>query len=139
MAEEFKAMETKAPFNMALSTLESLRRVLDEIAIIEKDPLLSDATKQNLKIRLTKRFYVNSSPLLKEDVVKKFKDILKIKAPEFILTEKGVATGNTRTRYDFELDIKLDQHLIDIQRELQKEKYLMPPKKDLGRAVGSFD
>ena len=132
--------DTKAPFNMAISTLESLRSLLDEISKIERTPtfLMSDAEKQNIKIRLVKRFYTNSSPLLAETVVDKYKEILDIKSPQYLMTNNKIPTGNKQIRFDFELDSKLDQYLINIQRELQRERYFMPPKRDRGKAVAEF-
>ena len=130
--------ESKAPFNMAISTLESLRYLLDEISKTERNPLLSDAGKQNLKIKSVKRFYTNSSPLLDEETVKKFKEILRIQSPKYLTLKNGIATGEETLRFDFELDIQLDQYLIDIQRELQSKGYFMPPRKDKGRAVAEF-
>jgi len=136
--EQTKPLEVKAPFNMAISTLESLRSLLDEITKIEGHPLLLDAEKQNLKIKLVKRFYCNSSPLLTEEIVSKYKAILEINPPEYTMTKNRVPTNSKTLRFDFALDIKLEQFLIDIQRELQKEKYFMPPKRDRGRAVAEF-
>lgn len=136
--ESLPPAESKAPFNMAISTLESLRYLLDEISKTDRSPLLSEAGKQNLKIKSVKRFYTNSSPLLDEDTVKKFKQILEIKSPKHIMLKNGIATGEETLRFDFELDVQLDQYLIDIQRELQSKGYFMPPRKDKGRAVAEF-
>lgn len=140
MIEEFIKEETKAPFNMALSTLEALRKILSDIKQISADPFLTDDMKQKLKIHLVKRFYVDSSPLLPNGVVEKYKEILSLKSKEIPIIEKGNSkpTGKNKMVYDFDLDETLDNYLIELQQELQKEKYYMPPKKLAGRAVGQF-
>jgi len=139
--EEFKLQDNAAPFNMALSTLESLRAILSDIKQIYKDPFLPDEIKQKLKINLVKRFYVDSSPLLSQSVVDSYKDILELKPVKVIVLN---ALGNNGTSlpkkitYDEEMESSLDNYLIKLQIELQKEKYYMPPRKDKGSAVGSF-
>lgn len=140
--EEFRSQETAAPFNMAIATLYSLRDILTKITTIYGDPLLPDEVKQKLKLDMVKRFYIDSSPLLKPEIVEKFKEILQLKPIYANLLSN--ATGNMikskkkRLIYDINLEIELDTHLINLQMELQKEKYYMPPKTDLGSAVGRF-
>jgi len=140
MVEEFIREEVKAPFNMALSTLEALRKILSDIKQISVDPYLTIETKQTLKIYLLKRFYVDSSPLLEDNIVEKYKNILNIKPKEIpiISKENSQLTGKNKVIFDFELEVTLDKHLINLQQELQKEKYYMPPKKRAGLAVGEF-
>ena len=137
MPEDFST-ETKAPFNMAISTLESLRAILNNIRRLAEDIYLDDAAKQKLKINLVKRFYVDSSPLLKTDVVERYKSILNIKPKEYIVVKDYRKTNKRKVIFDQQLEEVLDQCLIEIQRELQLEKYFMPPKKDLSRAVSEF-
>lgn len=140
MREEFKAQETSAPFNMAIATLEALRKILAHIESVYADPFLPDEVKQKIKINLVKRFYVDSSPLLEEKIVDKFKDILSLKPKTLpILSNDGTSNPHKRKLiYDEKLEEQLDGHLVSIQRELQKERYFMPPKKDPGMAVGQF-
>jgi len=140
--EEFRSQESAAPFNMAIATLYSLRDLLTKITTIYGDPLIPDEVKQKLKIDLLKRFYIDASPLLNENIVEQFKDILKIQ-PKYVELVSN-STGNLkktkkkRLIYDINLEIELDTHLIELQMELQKEKYYMPPKQDLGSVVGRF-
>lgn len=136
--EEFKSQETKAPFNMAISTLEALRSILSDIKRVYEDPYWSDAMKQKLKVHLVRRFYVDSSPLLNPEVVKKYKNILNLQPKEVRIIRNNKLTNDLRVIFDWSLEIKLDNYLLEIQRELQKEKYFMPPREDLGTAVGRF-
>ena len=140
--EEFRSQESAAPFNMAIATLYSLRDILTKITTIYGDPLLPDEVKQKLKLDMLKRFYIDASPLLKEKVVKKFIDILSLEPVYVKLMNNSsgnmVKSKNKRLIYDIPLEIKLDTYLIELQMELQKEKYYMPPKSDLGSAVGRF-
>jgi len=140
--EEFRSQEAAAPFNMAIATLYSLRDILTKITGIYGETDLPDYAKQKLKINLLKRFYIDASPLLPQKIVDKFKGVLKLE-PQYIQMMDN-STGNLkksqnkRLIYDIPLEIKLDTYLIDIQMELQKEKYYMPPKQDKGTAVGRF-
>ena len=140
--EEFRSQESAAPFNMAIATLYSLRDILTKITTIYGDPLFPDEVKQKLKLDMVKRFYIDASPLLKEAVVKSFMDILSLEPTCVNLMSNASGnvkkTGNKKLIYDFQLEIKLDTYLIQLQMELQKEKYYMPPKADLGSAVGRF-
>jgi len=143
MIEEFTQQETKAPFNMALNTLERLGYILSQIRAVSIDPNLPDSTKQKMKVSLVRQFFVQSSPLLDEKVVEKYQNdflTLKPKTQKVAVRNGGSVkiTDVERVVFDRDLEDKLDLLLLSIQRELQKEKYFMPPKKDVGRAVGSF-
>jgi len=134
--EEFTLEEGSAPFNMALATLYALRNILADIKNIYSSVHLTDSIKQKLKVDLVKKFYVDASPLLDEDVVKKFESVLDLKASSGKVIENGRQTQRDRVVYDPELEKKMDSILIEIQAELQKKKYFMPPMRDKGSAVG---
>lgn len=140
--EEFKKQEDAAPFNMALATLEALRGILNDIKKVYADPSLPDEIKQKTKVFLVKRFYVDSAPLLKETVVNKYKGLLNLKPIQINIVSDATGdyqdTQRKKLVYDEDFEMELDKHLIDLQIELQKEKYYMPPKKDKGMAVATF-
>jgi len=138
MGEEFEREEVKAPFNMALSTLEALRKILSDIKQLAIDPYLTDDIKQIMKIFLLKRFYVDSSPLLDKEIVKGYKEILNLQPKKIQILRDGKLINQKKAIFSFELEITLDQYLIELQQELQKEKYYMPPKRRAGVAVGEF-
>ena len=138
MVEEFRTEESKAPFNMALSTLEAIRKILCHIEEVSISTNIQDDIKQKMKINLVKRFYVDSAPLLDEKTVEKYKDILKLKPKTLKIISEGKLTKYEKVIYDFDLEIKLDNYLIELQIELQRKNYYMPPRRDLGSAVGSF-
>ena len=101
MVEEFKSQESAAPFNLALSTLESLRAILSHIERLECDTFLDDAIKQKIKINLLKRFYVDSSPLLKDKIVEKYRNVLKMKPKEVgVMDEHSKRSQKKRLIYD---------------------------------------
>lgn len=137
MIEEFRIEDSKAPFNMAISTLEAIRKILSHIEQIDLLNL-DDATKQKLKINILKRFYVDSSPLLSDAIVEKYKHILELQPLQVPIIDKGRLTGQKKIIYSHEIEIIINTFLIQLQMELQREKYYMPPKKNLGSAVGSF-
>lgn len=143
MPDEFNLQETKAPFNMAISTLQRLDGILVEIRKVSADIFLPPSIKQATKVILVKEFFIQASPLLSTEIVSRYESevlALKPKALQIIKMVSGhnQRTNDTKEVYDGEIELKLDKILIQIQRELQKEKYFMPPKKDLGSTVGRF-
>jgi len=132
MAEEYSTQESKAPFNMAIATLMSLRQTLDSIRNIEGRIDFPAEERQRIKIELVKRFYVDSSPLLSGKVIEKYTEILKLRPMRYNLVDSKTGRGRIGIRYSFELNEQLDKYLQQIQVELQKEKYYMPPKDDMG-------
>lgn len=143
MVEEVSTIESKAPFNMALNTLERLGYILSEIRRVSSEPLFDKALKQSMKVQLTKQFFIQASPLLPEEVALKYSsEIISLRPNEQAIVKKtGMevrATNEIRKVFDWALEDLLDSLLIKIQRELQKEKYFMPPKRDKGRAVAEF-
>ena len=134
------AQDSKAPFNMAIATLMSLRATLDAIRNIEARIDYPPEERQRIKIELVKRFYVDSSPLIFTDaIIKKYQEILKIKPVEFICVNKSNNKKTKRIKYSFELNEQLDLCLLELQVELQKKKYYMPPSDDIGSIVGKMN
>jgi len=120
-----------AKFNMAIDTLKRLSRILEDIKNVTYSSI-SVETKQILKIDLVKQFFIQASPLLKDEYVKTKKDeILEIKPATVDKIEspsmKASRFKGTFVKYDNNLNNKLDLLLIEIQQELQKDKYFMPP------------
>ena len=137
MSEE--TSESKAPFNMAINTLERLGEILSRIRRLDEDPFFSRDTKQAIKTSLVIDFYVQSSPLLKDTIVKDNKDILNLKPnSRQVINSIGRKTNRQKEVFDWDLEKKLNEYLIKIEKELQKEGYFMPPKKDKGRAAAEF-
>lgn len=134
--------QDKAPFNMAINTLERIGGILTDIHKTAADTLLSPAQKQFIMISQVKHFFNQASPLLNPPEVRNFtEDILKLRAKETITnrTKSGaIVKKEINLIYDSELDDKLFKFLIDVQQELQKLKFFMPPRKDLNSVVGSF-
>jgi len=131
MSDEY-AQESKAPFNMAIATLMSLRNTLDRIRDIEGRIDFSPEERQRIKIELVKRFYVDSSPLIFDNIIlKKYNYVLDLEPKLFICVDKKTGKQNKRIKYSFELNKKLDQCLLALQIELQKKKYYMPPRDDM--------
>ena len=137
--EEKYLQESKAPFNMAIATLMSLRNTLDRIRDIEGRIDYPAEERQRIKIELVKRFYVDSSPLIFDSkTLEGYKYILKIKPVEFMCVNKSNQKQTKRIKYSYELNEELDQMLLELQVELQKRKYYMPPKDDMGSIGGKM-
>lgn len=123
-----------APFNMAIATLMRLSGILEKITLVGIDPMLNENLKQQTKVYLVKQFFVQASPLLTVEVVTKYEKIFNSIRPN----ERMVATTRSgiikkkevKSLFDWDLEEKLDKFLLDIQTELQNEKYFMPPKND---------
>lgn len=135
MGDDYGAQESKAPFNMAIATLMSLRQTLDQIRNIEGRIDFRPEERQRIKIELVKRFYVDSSPLLfDQTILKKHETILDIEPIMFICVNNQTGKRTQRIKYSFELNKKLDKCLLALQVELQKKKFYMPPREDMGSA-----
>lgn len=135
--------QDKAPFNMALNTLERIGGILTDIHKTAADTMLSPAEKQFIMISHAKNFFSQASPLLNDKEVQSFTKkilLLRPKQNTILRTKSGmVCKEETQLIYDPDLDDKLFEFLIEVQGELQKLKFFMPPRKDLSRAVGSFN
>lgn len=144
MAEDIPPSDTKAPFNMALNTLERLGGILTKIQQVTSDFMIPPNIRQTTVVHLTKQFFYQASPLLSETAVAKYEEqCLNFRPNSRIVIEVAQGgmqkkTERTKELFDWDLQRKLDKFLIDIQRELQKERYFMPPKKDKGRAAAEF-
>jgi len=134
--EENYLQDSKAPFNMAVATLMSLRATLDKIRDIEGRIDYPAEERQRIKIELLKRFYVDSSPLIYDkNILDKYKDILSLKPISIIYINKSNQKRTERIKYSFELNEKIDRFLLELQLEIQKKKFFMPPRDDLSRAI----
>jgi transposase len=131
--------DTKAPFNMAIATLMSLRQTLDAIRNIEGRLDYPPEERQRIKIELVKRFYVDSSPLIFEQkILEKFEYILDVNPEQFICVNRNNQKQKVKVKYSHELNKQLDECLLRLQIELQKKKYYMPPKDDMGSIGGKM-
>lgn len=131
--------ETGAPFNMAIATLMSLRSTLDKIRDIEGRIDYPPEERQRIKIELVKRFYVDSSPLIFDTkTLDKYKDILDIEPEVFVCVNRLNNKRTKKIKYSYKLNKQLDECLLKLQVELQKKKYYMPPKDDMGSIGGKM-
>jgi|TARA_R100000049_G_C1893653_1_gene45890 hypothetical protein len=133
--------DEKAPFNMAIATLERLSDILREINKVEQS-LLPLEMKQEHKVYLVRQFYIQSIPLLTAKQREAHKEILDL-APikkEIVLNTAGTRSkdGGRRVVYDVNLEKQLNEALIKVQVCLQDEKYFMPPRRDRGKAISEF-
>jgi len=135
MIEEYQ--DIKAPFNMAIATLMSLRATLDRIRDVEGRLDFPAEERQRIKIELVKRFYVDSSPLIFDsDILKRYEFILDIEPQRVIKIDRNTQRQKKAIVYSFELNKQMDLCLLNLQIELQKKKYFMPPRADMGSIVG---
>ena len=140
MTDEGRRSDSKAPFNMAIDTLERLGDILRDIKRIDQDIMLNFEQKQALKVASVQHFFMNATPLLEQEDKDKFEEqVLSLKPKQLrIMTNSfGNATvfKGTSFGYDPELDRTLNKLLIDIQTALQDGKFFMPPRKDLSRSI----
>jgi len=123
-----------APFNMAISTLMRIDKILIDIVNLGANPNIPKNIKQSIKVSLVKELFSQSSALLPVEVVEKYRPVWESLEPY----ERDIGIGSSgivrkqekKIIYSPELELKLDQFALLIQRELQKEKYFMPPKSD---------
>lgn len=139
MGDDFAYQESKAPFNMAIATLMSLRNTLDHIRDVEGKIEYPDWERQRIKIELVKRFFVDSSPLINDDkVIQTYMPILKLKPIHVVGINRSNQKERRRIVYSYELNEILDEHLLKLQVQLQKNKYFMPPSEDMGSIIGKM-
>jgi len=139
MGEEFSYQESKAPFNMAIATLMSLRNTLDHIRDVEGKIEYPASERQRIKIELVKRFFVDSSPLINDkDVIESYMPILKLRPIEVISINRSNQKEIHKIKYSYELNQQLDEYLLKLQVQLQKNKYFMPPSDDMGSMIGKM-
>ncbi len=118
----------RAPFNMALSTLEKLQKTLVEIKRASVEGL------QLIKLKLILSFHNQSTPLIsnakrKKDMKSLRGDLRKINPGR----TKVLLHGNFshfEPNCNKEVDFKLDDILEKIQGLMQEEGYFMPPSQD---------
>tara|TARA_R100001530_G_scaffold135690_1_gene113553 strand:+ start:426 stop:854 length:429 start_codon:yes stop_codon:yes gene_type:complete len=135
--------ETPAPFNMAIDTLQRLGEILREIKQVST-LVLEDAVKsQTMKLDLVKQFFLNAIPLLHEDVIEKYKDkIIDLKPAVQKIpfdARRGERPKGTMIVHSPMLDNLLNNYLLELQSELQKNRYFMPSSKDPRFSWGQGD
>ena len=81
-------IEGSAPFNMALATLERLSKILIKITEVSIFTEIPEYERQSKVLSLTKQFYINSAPLLKQEIVEKYKKVLKLEMRQLNLLGK---------------------------------------------------
>jgi hypothetical protein len=94
---------------------------------------LTAPQKQNSIINLVKQFYIQSAPLLykNEEVLKEFEWIVTELEPLSVKAiTPNVAGFEWKQMHDPQLDVKMNQALVKLQIELQKEGFFMPSSKD---------
>lgn len=135
--EEGFQQDSKAPFNMAIATLMSLRNTLDKIRDIEARIDYPPEERQRIKIELVKRFYVDSSPLIYDRaILDKYLFILKLKPILVVCVNKCNNKQKKRVKYSYELNEQMDECLLNLQLEIQKKKFFMPPREDMSSIGG---
>lgn len=122
--------EGTAPFNMAIATLKRLDEILVQITIATCDPSLTLRERQPIKISLVKQFFLSCVPLLSTEVIKKYKKRIQDLRPSIISIKIDNIRSEPRIIFNYNLENELDDILIDLQTELQKEGYFMPSKDD---------
>ena len=120
----------QAPFNMALDTLESIRKWLDKIADLsvgfaggEKIPINEMIV---LKHRMVKQLIMLATPLLEEKQLEEIQDFF---------SEIKLETGRVRTSggwnnnvpiFTLEVDYALDECVMGIEKAMQESGHFMP-------------
>jgi len=131
-----ESTEGTGAFNMAVATLMRIDKILQQLRDLAFAPV-SRGGKQEIKVNLVKSFYLVSSPLLKEEIANKYEWILEVKPIQKTkriqdINGQLITTNEITTFFDYDLELKLDKVISDLQRELQKEgNYLMAGKEDV--------
>lgn len=120
----------QAPFNMALNTLESIRKWLDQIAELSVGIMGGERIDPNelivIKHRMVKQLIMLCTPLLEERQLEEIEEFFS----DIKITRGDVRTGNGWNRnvpiYTIEIDYLLDECVQGIETALQDTGHFMP-------------
>ncbi len=117
-----------APFNMALSSLERLNKILIDIM------KFSAVRNPVMKYQLALSFHNQAVPLIKKTPGREKMKELKTKLRKVKLQKVVYWNRNVQTRTEFifnpHIDFQIDDILEEIQFLLQEEGYFMPPSEE---------
>ena len=96
-----------------------------------------------MKLDLVKQFFLNAIPLLNEDVIESYKDkIIGLKPMVHKIpfdARRGEKPKGMQIVHSPQLDNLLNNYLLELQLELQKNRYFMPSSKDPRFSWGQGD
>ncbi len=140
MENSIDKAKSSSAFNMAISTLERLSKILDDIKIVSVQTPIDQnksGTGQHIKIEYVKQFYIQAVPLLKEPDEKSLKPKLdKIQPQYWKKTNPYDNHVEYISKYNYKIECMLNNLLIEIQNCLQRDGFFMPPKDDPRFAFG---
>jgi hypothetical protein len=120
----------QAPFNMALNTLESIRKWIDKIAELSVGIISGIRIEPNeiivIKHRMIKQLIMLSTPLLEPDFLEEIEEFF-----SNIEIKKGdIRVGDGWNRnvpiYTKEIDYELDECVHGVEKALQESGHFMP-------------
>lgn len=125
--------QAPAAFNAAVAALMRLDRILvkmQDLSLIAGEEDYPLGYCQHQRRRLLKDFYIQSIPLIKDETAK---TTIKEKFYSIIPGWNEVLRGGEKVRvpaYSAEVERQMDDVLIMLQEELQKQGMLMPERKE---------
>ena len=128
MAEDKEIRQ--APFNMALNTLESIRKWIDKIAEISLSIIQGERLDPNemivIKHKMVKQLIMLSTPLLEAEFLEEIEEFFsKIKITLGTVKVNGGLAKNTPI-YTVAVDYELDECVQGTQKALQESGHFMP-------------
>jgi len=120
----------QAPFNMALNTLESIRKWIDKIAELSIGIMGGERIDPNelivIKHRMVKQLIMLSTPLLEKDFLEEIEEFF-----SEIKLDKGKVHFNKGWKhntpiYTTKIDYDLDECVQGIEKALQESGHFMP-------------
>jgi len=120
----------QAPFNMALNTLESIRKWIDKIAELSVGIMGGERIDIDeqiaIKYKMVKQLIMLSTPLLEPEHLEEIEEFFKnIKLTTGRKKAKGFWINNILV-YSPESDEELDQCVMGIEKALQESGHFMP-------------
>ena len=120
----------QAPFNMALYTLESIRKWIDKIAEVSVGVVMGEKINPNeliiIKQRMVKQLIMLSTPLLDEKQLAQIEEFFgKIKL-KIGRVHDGSRWLNNIPVYTTSVDYELDECVMGIEKALQESGHFMP-------------
>ena len=120
----------QVPFNMALNTLESIRKWIDKIAEMSIGVMAGERIDPNeiivIKHRMVKQLIMLSTPLLEPAFLEEIEEFFSEIKLDIGKIRKGQGWNHNVPIYSTKIDYELDECTQGIEKALQESGHFMP-------------
>jgi len=120
----------QAPFNMALNTLESIRKWIDKIAELSIGVMGGERIDPNeiiiIKHRMVKQLIMLSTPLLEPAFLEEIEEFFSDIKLDIGKIRRGQGWNHNVPIYTTKIDYELDECIQGVEKALQESGHFMP-------------